>query len=471
MPPHSKAPSTRGCNFMIFDAAVVGILCFAALAWGANEPWAMAFISILTFATLALRSLWDCLRGGATLKVAWGFVPLFMFAAYAGLQLLRPAPALRPGSVSPPLTVEPYSTGLYLLLAGACVALAFLVANGFRTRLQVKRLLICLLALGVFEALYGLAQYLGGYHYIWDFPVAGDYARGTLVNRNHYALLLNLSICCGIGYLYYRSAHLLPGRDLTFRAVLGRPGSAKLAWVILWLGIIGLALVFSMSRMGIFAMLFCIGVMIVSAKASAKGGRRTTVMGFALLCLILGLAVYVGVDAVLARFEAAAQTGILERDRFPIWSNAWTMARSVAAFGQGLGTFQWTFPAYERIEPDIPARYAHNDYLQLLAETGGVGLLMVAAAFVAAWLAARKNLVRSSDPLVRGVGLATLGALSAAALQEITDFSLYIPGVAVFLAVIIGLNYRAAGLDFSKSGQGDSNHAHVLKNKAGESLA
>lgn len=313
-----------------------------------------------------------------------------------------------------------------------------------------------MLALGVFEALYGLAQYIGGYNYIWDFPVAGDIARGTLINRNHYALLLNLSICCGIGYLYYCSAQLLASRNLSVRGVLSRPGSAKLAWIILWLGFMGLALVFSMSRMGIIAMLSCLGVMIVSAKASELHGKRTTVMGLALLCLILGLAVYVGVDAVLDRFEAVAQTGYFEKNRFPIWSNAWAMTRRVAAFGQGLGTFRWAFPAYEMFEPDIPARYAHNDYLQLLAETGWIGLLLIAAAFAASWRSALRNLVRSSDPLVRGIGLATLGALSATALQEITDFSLYIPGVAVFLAVMIGLNYRAAGLDSSKASTGSA---------------
>ena len=46
--------------------------------------------------------------------------------------------------------------------------------------------------------------------------------------------------------------------------------------------------------------------------------------------------------------------------------------------------------------------------------------------------------------MVRGIGLATMGMLTATALQEITDFSLYIPGVAVLFAVLIGLNLRAS---------------------------
>jgi O-antigen ligase len=218
-----------------------------------------------------------------------------------------------------------------------------------------------------------------------------------------------------------------------------------LAWIILWLGLVGLALVFSMSRMGILAMLGCIAVMIICAKAS-EHGKRTSIMGLALLCVILGLAVYMGVDAVLARFEDVTKAGYLEQDRIPFWRQAWNMVQGHTIFGQGLGTFQWSFPAYQDFEPDIHAQYAHNDYLQALAEIGWVGLLLIAAAFAASWRTAMRNLVRASDPLVRGIGLATLGALSAAVLQEITDFSLYIPGIAALFAVLLGLNFRAAYL-------------------------
>lgn len=432
---------------MLFDLAVIGIFCYAALAWGSNEPWAMALVSMATLAVLAGKTIWDCWRGKVQLLAAWAFVPLLLFLGHVGLQRLRPATALHQGSVSPPLTLEPHSTGLYLLLAASYVALIFLVAHGFRSRGQVKRLIWFVVALGVFEAFYGLFQYLGDNNYIWWYAKTAylGLATGTLINRNHYAFLLNLSICCGFGYLYYRSVRLLRGQNLSVRSVLAAPGSAQLAWLILWLGLMGLALVFSMSRMGIVAMLAGIGVMIVCATVS-EHSKRTRIMGLALLSLIIGLAVYAGIDAVLARFELITQSGYLENDRLPIWRQAWSMAQGHTTFGQGLGTFQWSFPAYEDFEPDTPAQYAHNDYLQALTEVGWVGLLLIAAAFAASWRTAMRNLVRSSDPLVRGIGLATLGVLTVAVVQEITDFSLYIPGVAALFAVLLGLNFRAAVL-------------------------
>jgi O-antigen ligase len=205
----------------------------------------------------------------------------------------------------------------------------------------------------------------------------------------------------------------------------------------------GLALIFSMSRMGIVAMLCGIGTMILAGKIFGEA-KRTTVMGIALVCLILGFAAYAGIDAVLARFESLGQAGYFEENRISIWRDAWNMAKEHWILGEGLGTFRWSFPAYERIQSDIPARYAHNDYLQVLSEVGIIGLALLIWAFAAAWRVAARNLRNTRDALTRGIGLASIGALTAAALQEITDFSLYIPGVAVLLVVLMGLNIRAA---------------------------
>jgi O-antigen ligase len=123
------------------------------------------------------------------------------------------------------------------------------------------------------------------------------------------------------------------------------------------------------------------------------------------------------------------------------------MIQKQPLLGQGLGTFQWTFPAYESVQADIPAKYAHSDYVQALAEVGIVGLLLLLWAFGAAWRTAIRNLFHADDPLVRGIGLGTIGALTAIALQEITDFGLYMPGVAVLAAVIVGLNLRASRME------------------------
>jgi O-antigen ligase len=427
---------------MIFDLGTIGIFLFAALSWGANEPWAMALISFAAILLFAVKLICDVLHGEIPLVRLWSFFPLILFIIYGVFQSLNPIPTLGAKTSLIPYTIEQYSTIHYLILAISYLCLILLVASGFKSRTSIKMLMYSVIILGIFEALYGLVQYLGDYRLIWNYPVTGAIAQGTLINRNHYALLLNLCICCGIGFLYYRSIQILKGQDLTLRRILSLPGSAQLAWFLIWPTLMGIALVFSMSRMGILALFGSVAVMIIVGK-STTGTRRTAVIGITLISLILGLAVYAGIDAVLARYESMTQAIALEQDRIPIWRDSWRMIKEHLISGQGLGTFQWAFPAYETLEPDIPAKYAHNDYLQALAEVGIIGLLLLIWTFVIFWRTAVRNLKKSRDPLARAIGLTLIGALTATALQEITDFSLYIPATATLFSVLAGLNFRA----------------------------
>jgi O-antigen ligase len=430
---------------LIIDIAVTGVVFFAVLAWGANEPWAIGIIAICSLVLLPIKIFTDAWRHNGKIRGLSVFLPLLLFLIYAGCQLaLGPIPWLGfPG------TVERHSTTMYFLLALSCVAITFITANGSGSRSLMKWLVFSIIVLGALEAVLGLVQYLGNYDYIWQFEKTAyrGLAGGTLINRNHYALLMNLCICTGIGYLYQRSMRFMGDEGISFKRLVGAPGAAKLAWLAIWLALMGVALVFSMSRMGIVAMICSIGAILVASKATAKHARRAGAAVALVLLAIMGLAIYIGVDAVLARYEDLSRERESDSGRVALWRDAWKMIEKNPVFGQGLGTFQWTYPAYESVQPDTPARYAHSDYVQALAEVGVVGLALLVWAFGAMWKTAVRNLRSNRDPLIRGVGLAAIGILTAIALQEITDFGLYIPGVLVTAAFLAGLNIRAAALN------------------------
>ena len=86
---------------------------------------------------------------------------------------------------------------------------------------------------------------------------------------------------------------------------------------------------------------------------------------------------------------------------------------------------------------------AHNDYLQLLAEGGALVCIPAALAILAfAWTVRCRFLevsVQSSDYWIR-VGAIT--GILAIALQEISDFSLQMPGNAVLFVLLCGIAAR-----------------------------
>jgi O-antigen ligase len=420
---------------LTIDALVFALVVFAACAWGANEPWAIAVVGMGAIALLAARAVGDLWRRGLRLPSPSVWMPGAAFLIYIAFQWLF-------------RSVEPYTTGLYFLIALSFASVVYLAATGPLSRKAVRRLAAAVLIFGVLEALYGLTQYLGGYNYIWNYRRAFSQgvATGTFINRNHYALLLNLCIASSLGYLYYWTDRLLQSGKFSLRRIAGLPGSGKLMWFLFWIALMGLALVFSMSRTGIAAMFCAIAAMMAVAK-SVSSKRRIAVTGSLLLVFILGLALYTGIDEVIARYESVSKQWQSDRDRSALWRDAWPLVKKNPFFGSGFGTFQWTYPAYESVQPDVPARYAHNDYLQALAEVGIAGLALLLWMFGSVLRVAYRNFKYSQDPLVRGIGLGTVGVLTALAVQEITDFGLYIPGVAIAAAFLIGVNLRARELE------------------------
>jgi O-antigen ligase len=324
---------------VIIDILTACIIYFAAFAWGANEPWAMGLIASATLTLLVTKLIGDAWLGRFEILGASILLPMLLFLAYVGCQLLGPISWL-----SFPGTVERYSTILYLLLTLSYVAVVYIIGNGMRSRDLVKWLVILIIVLGMTESVYGLIQYLGNYNYIWQYRRVAyqSMASGTLINRNHYALLMNLCICTATGYLYYRSAWLMGENGISLRRLVSLPGAAKLVWIALWIAFMGIALVFSMSRMGIVAMFCSIGAMMTASRIVTRQIRRAGAIAAMLLLAILGLALYIGADAVLVRYESLTQERGSDEDRIALWRDAWNMIKEHPVFGQGLGTFRWT---------------------------------------------------------------------------------------------------------------------------------
>jgi O-antigen ligase len=425
---------------VVSDFLIIALLYFAAIAWGAQRPWSLCLFSAGAIIMWSWRLLLESARGCVRLYFSSTYIPAFGLLALTAWQRWNPQTALIAPVGSLPYTIEPHTSELHLILAFGYAALGLSVIHGFSTRKQLVRFIVFLTGLGVLESIYGIVQHLTDFATVWDLPILSGSAHGTLTNRNHYALLLNLSICLGVGFLYKKSVDFFRGQRLSIRLLPHMPDSAQLAWIIIWLALIGLGVLLSLSRTGIFALFACVTVMMIATRSTQRS-CLAPILVLAIACAIVGLGVYTGMDGVLARYASLLDPGYLEQDRIPIWRDTWKMICAHPWFGQGAGSFQWAFPAYETLEPDRPAVFAHNDYLQVLAEYGVVGLGLVVWLLISCWRSAMRNL-KAQDPLVRGIGLAALGALTAAAIQEITDYALFTPGIAAMLVGIAALNER-----------------------------
>ena len=334
--------------------------------------------------------------------------------AAATASVLPPA-GLAPLSVNPPATLE------HLLRLCAYVA-AFLLVRELAWRLDRRPWLPILPLAGIAaaEAVLGIA----GSH-------TTGFAHGTYVNRNHFAGLLELALPFAAAYAI---AALCRGRGpLSLRramaACLGL-GAASLMFV---------AVLLSVSRTGFLASIA--GLLVVAVCGIAA--RRWLLFGGALAAAILVALLWLPPDALMDRLTSLSAPGEISTDtRLAIWADTLRLVKAYPVFGAGAGAYESALYRYKTAAPLNTVDYAHNDYLQLLAELGAVGVILLAVA----WFALVRKLVRdirTLDGRSRYVSVASLGALAAISLHSLADFNLYIPANALALAWIAGV--AAAG--------------------------
>jgi O-antigen ligase len=253
------------------------------------------------------------------------------------------------------------------------------------------------------------------------------------------AFILGALLSAGIGSLQsgpplLAASHRFAGLDgdpndfagqllvaIVFAAALAVEGRRWSVRAVLVASIVGLtlALAATQSRGGLLAA----GVVVAVAVVLYGRQRRAVLLGVALVVTVSGawFAVYPHELGRVTTVNDAAAVG-----RSTLWLVAWRIAADYTPEGIGLNNFRIVSPNYVRrpgllreVEQIDSRHIVHDTYLQLLAETGIVGLTLFLAVVGACLQAARraaKQFEHSGEMdlarLARAVMLAVVGLLT-----------------------------------------------------------
>src|ERR1700722_7928472 len=291
-------------------------LALAVLAFGGAETISFSIVEILFFGAAA----WFLATSG-TSTFPFSKKIVLVPAVLAGIVLLQlcplPSPLLhRFASREIPetniragyLSFEPYATRTHFLLLLTCFIAFYFAQMVSQDRRRKQFFIGALIVLGTFEAFYGLVQYLSGWQQIFAYVKKYDLeeATGTYINRNHFAGLLEMILPFSLALAFYEFEKLRRRQAQSPRRKHKLFAGSGFARAIFWVAVavlIGVALLFSRSRMGILAgvlsSLFLFGLVALSR----LGGRSGLWLAGAFLVLGLALTLWIGPGPVLPRFQ------------------------------------------------------------------------------------------------------------------------------------------------------------------------
>jgi O-antigen ligase len=415
------------CNTCLIGVGVAGVLYFLA-------PRRDPVPAMDRFAT-ALAGIFVCL-----IAVQLVPFPVAVVKAVSPMRVELLQATLRilggPGKFVT-LTAAPYETAGYLIKVCAYL-LIILVIRDITIRISDNPWLTIwpVLIVAASEAVLGIYQ---------AYAENGEgFATGTYANRDHYAGLLEIAlpfaVMHAIAILHRgRNRHESPAGPAVKAC-----GALSVATVIL------VAAVLSLSRMGFLASLaglFVAASLTVSLRAWRGSAERQETPRWrkwlpSLLVatvIILGF-IFLPTDPLVQRFSELARTDEISADaRAQIWRDTVSLVRDYPIFGCGMGTYDPCFLRYKTVAPMNTVNYAHNDYLQVVAEFGFVGFGVGLVFMLRVVQQVLRGIFAISSVDERYLSIGCLASITAILLHSFVDFNMYIPANAIAFSWVIGI--------------------------------
>jgi O-antigen ligase len=219
--------------------------------------------------------------------------------------------------------------------------------------------------------------------------------------------------------------------------------------IFLWLGLVALffaALISTQSRGGLLcggaAMLLMLPFVILPL-------RRQWSKCASLLALFILVPAFMHVYGLFLHGDSGLAVNFLSTgmasvtDRVALWRSTWKMIADHVWMGPGLGTFYYYYSFYRLPVDHSDGYFAHMDALQLWAETGIAAFVLFYAGVLAlAWRTLHAiHIAPPEKARERALVAATFAGLLAVILHSHLNFSLYLPGLCVPMAILLACWY------------------------------
>ena len=391
-------------------ALLLVTLVVTPVPYGTVEPWWKAVLVCSVFGVCVLAVIEVALRGSIRVNPWSPVLPLLAFAALAYVQS-------RTG-----ISADSFQTRFLALQLLALTAFLALLYRYAATEQRMRSLAYAVIGIAVVSAIFGTLRLTTQHETGFLLPLLKpNQGFAQFINKNHFAYLVETAIGLVIGLSFAeRSKQNLP--YLAFLAPL---------WV---------ALVLSNSRGGILAMLIQV---VIATMLLLRGARLRIALAAVLVAVIAAGTLWVGGDRLVNSFTPGGSEPALSAantrenaSRGEIWRATMKLFAAHPLLGAGLGGYWIAITSEHDASGVLVPQEAHNDYLELLASGGVIGLAIGVWFAVTVVRLAQRNLWSSSG-FIRALPLGAVLGLAGVAVHSLFDFGLHLLGNAVVFLTLI----------------------------------
>ncbi len=434
---------------------VVGQIAFAAFFRGAIYPRHWGCLIILSLLTLLLfwidksrkkRSF--PLPSSIQCTLLLFFLSLtgpYLFSSVTHLplppeevQIQEKLTTIKPLSIP----LNPYESKLALYQWIIPLSGFIVTAYAFRRRKYGYFFLGAIVAISFSEALYGIYQSLTTTSSRPTFAV-----KGTFVMRNTYACFIAVgsvlawSLFWGVvsSQKRRRLQRKIPLLEKLNYYFFSHPKFPFLSFSLLAALLSMMAVMLSYSRGSLLSLIFGLGILVLffsTRKSSRKIPRREIL--FFLILLLFPLVFYIHILGFEKLFERFTQWESGVEGRWILWESAWNIIKGHWLFGVGAGNYHYALEVYRSPYLTSSSMYAHNDYLQFIAEYGAISSFFFSL-FLLSWLReAWRNRPQQSS-FLQAIWIGSIACVAVVFSHALVDFSLSIPSHRLLCGVFMGV--------------------------------
>ncbi len=383
------------------------LIAFAILSFGAVEEWSQAILEIGATLLLLYWAVRMYHRGTEQIAISALLFPIVAFALLVLAQIVVHT------------TASTYYTRVELQLVAAYLILLHLMTQAFQRSSHWRNFVWFLMSLAFVVSIFAILQHLtfNGKLYWFREMRYGGLPFGPYVNRNHFAGFAELLIPLALVPL-----------------VLGKVRRERLFVVGLFALVPTMAIFLSASRGGIVSFAVELVVLFLLLLLRRIPTRHMLIGGVVVLCAVLAVS-WIGVQQVLDRFSGYSFHDVTTGKRAAMRHDTWKIFLDHPVMGTGLGTLQMVFPPYDSFYDGRVVNHAHNDYLELLSETGVLGGVCCAWFLGVLLLESLKGLNKPRSSFNSALNLSGLVGCSGILVHSLFDFNLHIPSNALLFVV------------------------------------